>query len=76
MSYMKLFDSYNPSSVLGCLMLVAATPAIAYPSVTQICTEVGVELKKGVKDGRLQQQQANRMLLRCRDDWGVVVKPI
>ena len=47
MSYMKLFDSYNPSSVLGCLMLVAATPAIAYPSVTQICTEVGVELKKG-----------------------------
>ena len=76
MSYMKLFDSYNPSSVLGCLMLVAANPAIAYPSVTQICTEVGVELKKGVKDGRLQQQQANRMLLRCRDDWGVVVKPI
>ena len=76
MSYMKLFDSYNPSSVLGCLMLVAATPAIAYPSVTQICTEVGVELKKGVKDGRLQQQQVNRMLLRCRDDWGVVVKPI
>ena len=76
MSYMKLFDSCNPSSVLGCLMLVAATPAIAYPSVTQICTEVGVELKKGVKDGRLQQQQANRMLLRCRDDWGVVVKPI
>ena len=54
MSYMKLFDSYNPSSVLGCLMLVAATPAIAYPSVTQICTEVGVELKKGVKEGRLQ----------------------
>ena len=52
MSYMKLFDSYNPSSVLGCLMLVAATPAIAYPSVTQICTEVGVELKKGVKEGR------------------------
>ena len=76
MSYMKLFDSYNPSSVLGCLMLVAATPAIAYPSVTQICTEVGVELKKGVKDGRLQQQQANRMLLRCRDDWGVIVKPM
>ena len=76
MSSMKLFDSYNPSSVLGCLMLVAASPAIAYPSVTQICTEVGVELKKGVKDGRLQQQQANRMLLRCRDDWGVVVKPI
>ena len=76
MSYMKLFDSYNPSSVLGCLMLVAASPAIAYPSVTQICTEVGVELKKGVKDGRLQQQQATRMLLRCRDDWGVVVKPI
>ena len=76
MSYMKLFDSYNPSSVLGCLMLVAATFAIAYPSVTQICTEVGLELKKGVKDGRLQQQQANRMLLRCRDDWGVVVKPI
>ena len=76
MSYMKLFHSYNPSSVLSCLMLVAATPAIAYPSVTQICTEVGVELKKGVKDGRLQQQQANRMLLRCRDDWGVAVKPI
>ena len=76
MSYMKLFDSYNPSSVLSCLMLVAATPAIAYPSVTQICTEVGVELKKGVKDGRLQQQQANRMLLRCRDDWGVIVKPM
>ena len=73
---MKLFDSFNSSAVIGCLILVAATPAIAYPSVTQICTEVGVELKKGVKDGRLQQQQANRMLLRCRDDWGVVVKPI
>ena len=75
MSYMKLFDSYNPSSVLGCLMLVAATPAIAYPSVTQICTEVGVELKKGVKEGRLQQQELDRMMLRCRDDWGVIVKP-
>ena len=76
MSSMKLFDSYNPSSVLGCLMLVAATPAIAYPSVTQICTEVGVELKKGVKEGRLQQQELDRMLLRCRDDWGVILKPM
>ena len=73
---MKLFDSFNSSAVIGCLMLATATPSMAYPSVTQICTEVGVELKKGVKDGRLQQQQANRMLLRCRDDWGVVVKPI
>ena len=73
---MKLFYAFNSSAVLGCLMLATATPSMAYPSVTQICTEVGVELKKGVKDGRLQQQQANRMLLRCRDDWGVVVKPI
>ena len=73
---MKLFYSFNSSAVLGCLMLATATPSMAYPSVTQICTEVGVELKKGVKDGRLQQQQVNRMLLRCRDDWGVVVKPI
>ena len=76
MSSMKLFDSFNPSSVLGCLMLVAATPAIAYPSVTQICTGVGVELKKGVTEGRLQQQELDRMLLRCRDDWGVIVKPM
>ena len=76
MSYMKLFDSYNPSSVLSCLMLVAATPAIAYPSVTQICTEVGVELKKGIKEARLQQQELDRMMLRCRDDWGVIVKPM
>lgn len=73
---MKLFYSFNSSAVIGFLMLATATPSMAYPSVTQICTEVGVELKKGVKDGRLQQQQVNRMLLRCRDDWGVVVKPI
>lgn len=73
---MKLFCSFKSSAVIGFLMLATATPSMAYPSVTQICTEVGVELKKGVKDGRLQQQQVNRMLLRCRDDWGVVVKPI
>ena len=57
-------------------MLVAANPAIAYPSVTQVCTEVGVELKKGVTEGRLQQQELDRILLQCRDDWGVIVKPM
>ena len=73
---MKLFYSFNSSAVIGFLMLATATPSMAYPSVTQICTEVGVELKKGVKDGRLQQQGGNPMLLRRRDDWGVVVKTI
>ena len=73
---MKLFDLFNPCAVIGCLMLASATLPISYPSVTQICTEVGVELKKGVEEGRLRQQEVDQMLLRCRDDWGVTVKPL
>ena len=67
MSYMKLFDSFNPGAVIGFLMLATATPAIAYPSVTRMCNEVRLELEKQVEEGGFEQQEVEPLLLRCRD---------
>ena len=64
---MKLFDSFDLSAVIGCLMLATATPSIAYPSVTMMCNEVRLEIEKAVEEGRFKQQEVEPMLLRCRD---------
>ena len=64
---MKLFDSFDPSTVIGCLMLATATPSIAYPSVTMMCNEVRLEIEKAVEEGRFKQQEVEPMLLRYRD---------
>ena len=64
---MKLFDSFDPSAVIGCLMLATATPSTVYPSVTMMCNEVRLELEKAVEEGRFKQQEVQPMLLRCRD---------
>ena len=64
---MKLFDSFDPSAVIGCFMLASATPSIAYPSVTIMCNEVRLELEKAVEEGRFKQQEVDLMLLRYRD---------
>ena len=73
---MKVFNSISAAVVLGGSLIATANPAIAYPSVTQICSEVRVELAKGVDEGRFKRQQVERMLLRCRDNQGVSVMPL
>ena len=67
MSYMKLFDSFNPGAVIAFSMLATATPSIAYPSVTRMCNEVRLELEKQVEEGGFEQQEVEPLLLRCRD---------
>ena len=54
---MKLFDSFDLSAVTGCLVLAAATPSIAYPSVTIMCNGVRLELEKALEEGRSNQQE-------------------
>ena len=64
---MKLFDSFDLSTVIGCLMLETAIPSIAYPSVTMMCNEVRLELEKAVEEGKFKQKEVEPLLLRCRD---------
>ena len=63
---MKLINILTSAAVVSA-SLISAQAADAYPSVTTICTELRVELQKGVEDGQDKQEEVEEMLINCRD---------
>ena len=63
---MKLINVLTAAAVVSA-SLISAQAADAYPSVTTICTELRVELEKGMEEGRIKQEEVEQMLINCRD---------
>ena len=63
---MKLINILTAAAVVSA-SLISAQASDAYPSVTTICTELRVELEKGMKEGKFKQQEVEQMLINCRD---------
>ena len=63
---MKLINILTAAAVVSA-SLISAQAADAYPSVTTICSELCVELEKGLEEGQLIQEEVEQMLINCRD---------
>ena len=63
---MKLINVLTAAAVVSA-SLISAQAVDAYPSITTICTELGVELEKGMEEGQLKQEEVEQMLINCRD---------
>ena len=63
---MKLINVLTAAAVVSA-SLISAQVADAYPSITTICTELRVELEKGMEEGQLKQEEVEQMLINCRD---------
>ena len=50
---MKLINVLTAAAVVSA-SLISAQAVDAYPSITTICTELGVELEKGMEEGQLK----------------------
>ena len=63
---MKLFDVLTAAAVVSAC-LISAQAVDAYPSITTICTELRLELEKGMEKGQFKQEEVEQMLINCRD---------
>ena len=63
---MKLINALTAAAVVSA-SLISAQAVDAYPSITTICTELRVELEKGMEEGQLKQEEVEQMLINCRD---------
>lgn len=63
---MKLINVLTAAAVVSA-SLISAQAVDAYPSITTICTELRVELEKGMEEGQLKQEEVEQMLINCRD---------
>ena len=63
---MKLINVHNAAAIVNA-SLISAQAIDAYPSITTFCTELRVELEKGMEEGQLKQEEVEQMLINCRD---------
>ena len=63
---MKLINVHNAAAIVSA-SLISAQAIDAYPSITTFCTELRVELEKGMEEGQLKQEEVEQMLINCRD---------